>query len=312
MNLLHLKYALEVASSGSINKAAEKLEIEQPNLSRSIKELETALGVSIFSRSSRGMKVTVEGEEFLKYAEKILKQVDYVENMFRKDYAEKKKFSISVPRASYICDAFSSFAESLPHEEGFEIIYRETNALRAIKNIMEADYNLGIIRYAEQYDKYYKDMMENKGLAYEFITDFHYTLLMNEKSPLADLDEIHFSDLMDKTEIAHADPYVPYLPLSEVKKEELPVMEKRIFVFERASQFELLAKNTDMFMWVSPVPVSTLKRYGLIERVCEENRKTYKDVMIYKKDYRLTELDKSFITELCRVKRGLFGIKTFS
>ena len=83
MNLLYLKYAVEVAASGSINKAAEKLYMDQPNLSRCIKDLETSLGVSIFARSARGMKVTPEGEEFLKYAERILKQVDTVENMFR-------------------------------------------------------------------------------------------------------------------------------------------------------------------------------------------------------------------------------------
>ncbi len=93
MNLLYLRYALAVAANGSINKAAEKLYMDQPNLSRCIKDLEASLGVSIFTRSTRGMKPTPEGAEFLKYAEKILKQVDAVENMFRKDYSEKKKFS---------------------------------------------------------------------------------------------------------------------------------------------------------------------------------------------------------------------------
>ena len=307
MNLLYLKYAVEVAASGSINKAAEKLYMDQPNLSRCIKDLETSLGVSIFARSARGMKVTPEGDEFLKYAERILKQVDTVENMFRKNYAEKKRFSISVPRASYISDAFASFSCTLNSESGFEIFYKETNSLRAIKNILEADYRLGIIRYAEQYDKYYKDMMDIKGLADELVTEFNYELVMSKNSPLASLDEVHFSDLTDFTEIAHADPYVPSLPLVEVKKEELPQMEKRIFVFERASQFDLLSKNPDTFMWVSPVSETLLDRFGLVKRSCAENRKKYKDLMIYKKDYKLTELDKAFVTELCRVKRELFG-----
>ena len=307
MNLLYLKYAVEVAASGSINKAAEKLYMDQPNLSRCIKDLETSLGVSIFARSARGMKVTPEGEEFLKYAERILKQVDTVENMFRKNYAEKKRFSISVPRASYISDAFASFSCTLNSESGFEIFYKETNSLRAIKNILEADYRLGIIRYAEQYDKYYKDMMDIKGLAYELVTEFNYELVMSKNSPLASLDEVHFSDLTDFTEIAHADPYVPSLPLVEVKKEELPQMEKRIFVFERASQFDLLSKNPDTFMWASPVSETLLDRFGLVKRSCAETRKKYKDLMIYKKDYKLTELDKAFVTELCRVKRELFG-----
>ena len=53
MNLVHLKYAVEVAETGSINKASEKLYVSQPNLSRAIKELEASLGVTIFDRSAK-------------------------------------------------------------------------------------------------------------------------------------------------------------------------------------------------------------------------------------------------------------------
>ena len=50
MNILHMKYAVEVARLGSLNKAAETLMIAQPNISRSIKELEADLGITIFQR----------------------------------------------------------------------------------------------------------------------------------------------------------------------------------------------------------------------------------------------------------------------
>ena len=76
MNIVHLKYAVEIARTGSLNKAAENLYMAQPNLSRAIKELEADLGIAIFERSSRGMVATPDGEEFLRYAKKILEQVD--------------------------------------------------------------------------------------------------------------------------------------------------------------------------------------------------------------------------------------------
>ena len=50
-----------------------------------------------------------------------------------------------------------------------------------------------------------------------------------------------------------------------------------------------------------------LRRFGLVQKTCSENHKVYKDLIIYKKDYHLTELDRAFITELCRVKRELFA-----
>ena len=58
MNVLHMKYAVEVARLGSLNKAAESLLVAQPNLSRSVKELEAELGIAIFTRSAKGMVLT--------------------------------------------------------------------------------------------------------------------------------------------------------------------------------------------------------------------------------------------------------------
>ena len=65
MNILHMKYAVEVAKLGSLNKAAETLMIATPNISRSIKELEADLGITIFQRSAKGVVLTPDGEEFL-------------------------------------------------------------------------------------------------------------------------------------------------------------------------------------------------------------------------------------------------------
>lgn len=303
-----MKYAIEVARYGSINKAAEALLMNQPNLSRAIRELEASLGVQLFSRSAKGMVVTPEGEVFLHYAEKILKQVDEVENMFKHSLADKKRFSVSVPRAGYIAEAFAEFSKKINSAGNVEIYYKETNSKRTLKNLLEEDYKLGIIRYAEGFDSYYKAMFEEKGLAAELVTEFSYELTFSKNSPLAELDEIKLSDLSSLTEIAHADPYVPSLPFAEVKREELPDnVSRRIFVFERASQLELLSKNSETFMWVSPIPGDTLQKYGLICRKCPENRKVYKDVIVHRKDYRLSRLDSAFIEELCRAKRSLFG-----
>lgn len=303
MNILHMKYAVEVARVGSLNKAAETLLIAQPNISRSIKELEADLGITIFDRSSKGMFLTPDGENFIGYAKNILKQIEQVEDIYKNGSVKKQKFSISVPRACYISEAFAQFSKSLSFKPA-EIFYKETNSQRTINNILNHDYKLGIIRYAENYDRYFKSMLEEKNLCYEMVTEFSYSLIMSADCPLSKLDEIRFEDLKDYIEIAHADPYVPSLPLSKVVKEELPDnIDRRIFIFERASQFDLLSENSDTFMWVSPAPQKVLDRYNLVQRKCIDNNKVYKDVLIYKNGYKLTKLDKQFITELCESKR---------
>ncbi len=307
MNILFLKYAVEVANVGSINKAAEKLCVSQPSLSRAIKELEKELSITIFERTSFGISPTPDGEKLISYGRKILREIDDVENMFTSSAKEKKHFSISVPRASYIGEAIASFSLKLRNENDFEIFYKETNASRAIKNILEQNYGLGIIRYAEKYENAYKSLLEEKGLVGETIAEFSYGIVMSKRSPMAELSDIRFSDLENFIELAHADPYVPSLPLSVVRKEELPDnVRRRIFVFERASQLEILSKNDETFMWTSPLPDETLERYGLVRRQCVENAKKYKDVLIRKKEHKLSKYDTLFITELCNVKREIF------
>ncbi len=303
MNILHMKYAVEVARVGSLNKASESLYVALPNVSRSIKELEADLGITIFDRSAKGMTLTPEGEEFIGYAKGILRQIDQVEQLYRDGESGKQKFSISVPRACYISDAFAQFSKTLTDKPA-EIFYKETNSKRTIQNVLEHDYKLGIIRYAENYDKYFKAMLEEKGLCYEMVTEFSYVLLMSEESPLADKEEITFDDLSGYIEIAHADPYVPSLPMAKVLKEEHPDnIDRRIFIFERASQFELLTQNPQTFMWVSPAPREMLERYHLVQKKCVENKRVYKDMLVYRSGYKLSELDKSFITALCEAKR---------
>lgn len=305
MNVMYLKYAIEIAKTGSISKAAENLYVAQPNLSRAIKELEGSLGITIFERTPKGMTLTPDGERLVQYSKSALARLDQIENMFKSGQPNKQLFSISVPRATYISYAFAQFSKHINEDEPAEFFYKETNALRAINNVLTADYRLGIIRYAAMYDRHFKDMLEEKGLNYELVTEFTYSLIMNRESPLAELEEIGFKDLKAFIEIAHADPFVPSLPLSKVKKEELPDdIDKRIFVFERASQFDVLSTNPDTFMWVSPIPQELLDKFGLVQKKSKDNAKVYKDVLIYKKDYKLTKLDKQFITELCQAKRS--------
>ncbi len=302
MNLLHLKYAVVVAETGSISKASERLYVGQPNLSRAIKELENSLGVTLFDRSAKGMFLTSDGEVFVRYAKLLLNQVDAIEEIFRSGKDEKRRFSISVPRASYIADAFASFSMLLSSDDETEIFYQETSSQRAIQNILQEDYKLGVIRYAEGFDKYYRETLDEKGLAYELVAEFRFMLLMNSASSLANKDRITYEDLKTHIEVALVDSAVPSLPLTQSQKDE-EGSHRRIYVFERGSLIELLARNPECYCWASPVSKQVMKRHELVQRLCDENEQLYKDVLIRRRDYALSELDKLFVGELVRAKR---------
>ena len=306
MNILHMKYAVEVARLGSLNKAAETLMIAQPNISRSIKDLEADLGITIFQRSAKGMVLTPDGEEFIGYARDILSRIDKIEQSYRDSSHKKRKFSISAPRACYISAAMAEFSKHLG-DAPVEIYYKETNSQKTIKKLLENECKLGIIRYSDSYDQYYKDMLEEKELSHELVAEFSYVLLMSRDNPLAAKQTIAYDDLSDYIEIAQADPCASALSMPKGLREELhDKVNQRIFVLDRASRLDLLSENPKTFMWASTASQQILDRYNLVQRVCEDNKKVYKDVLIYHKEYKLTKLDKDFVTALGDAKRKFF------
>lgn len=306
MNVLYLKYAIEIEKTGSISKAAENLFMGQPNLSRAMKDLEHQIGIIIFKRNSKGIEITPDGVEFLQKAKKIIHDIDELEKTYQDNFNQTEKFAISVPRASYIADAFARFTNNIVFNKPVEIFYKETNSYRAMSNIIQAGYKLGIIRYQTSFDSYFKRSLEEKGLTGVVITEFKYQVLISKDSPLSTKDSICYEDLREYCEVAHGDPFVPSLPISETKKSEFSdEIDKRIYVFERASEFTLLERNPKLFMWVSPIPQELLDKFNLTTIPCSNNCKTYKDVLIYKKGYHLSKIDNEFIDLVCKVKREM-------
>jgi DNA-binding transcriptional LysR family regulator len=74
MELRHLRYFLAVAESEHVSRAAEQLHISQPPLSRAIRELETELGIALFTRAKRRLRITSQGTALLEDARAVLSQ----------------------------------------------------------------------------------------------------------------------------------------------------------------------------------------------------------------------------------------------
>ena len=74
--LQHLRYVVAAAEYGSFRRAAEALLLQQSTLSRRILQLEESIGVTVFERSSGGVRATPAGRDFLRIARSILEQMD--------------------------------------------------------------------------------------------------------------------------------------------------------------------------------------------------------------------------------------------
>ena len=75
MKLSQIRDVIAIAEHGSLRAAAQRLGLAQPALTRSIRELEHELGVSLFERQSRGMRLTAMGDAFIRRARAVQSEI---------------------------------------------------------------------------------------------------------------------------------------------------------------------------------------------------------------------------------------------
>ena len=106
MTLQQLKYAVAVADYKNITEASRRVFVSQPSLTASIRDLENEMGITIFSRSNKGVTVTNDGDEFLSYARQVLEQSALLEDRYKGGGGASTIFSVSCQHYSFAVHAF--------------------------------------------------------------------------------------------------------------------------------------------------------------------------------------------------------------
>ena len=297
MNTQYFLYAIEVEKTGSITQAAHNLFMSQPTLSKAIKDLEESVGFSVFKRTSKGVVPTQKGTEFLAHARKIAAQIRKMEQALQAQDISNQLFSLAIPRVSYIAQAASEFACAFDDRKDMEIDIRETNSMHVIDAVAYGHYVLGIIRCHVEDEDYFLKNLAEKGLQHETVWQSEYMALMRQDHPLARQEVLRGADFAPYIEIAFGDEEVPYIRVSESRSGELLEHTKRILVYDRAMQLDLLRSNPAAYGWTSAVPKDILERNNLIQRKCVRSRQ-FKDILISRAGYRFSKLDRTFLDML--------------
>ncbi|MDX1656965.1 MAG: LysR family transcriptional regulator [Candidatus Competibacteraceae bacterium] len=146
MELRHLRYFCTVAEELNLTRAAERLYIAQPPLTRQIKQLEEEIGAKLFNRQSRGLSLTPAGKFFLEHARQVLEKVDNaVEGTRRVARNERVIFGIGfVPSVFY--GQLPILIRRLRQNDNVEIVLQELITLEQVEALKAGRIDMGFGR----------------------------------------------------------------------------------------------------------------------------------------------------------------------
>ena len=233
MTLQQLKYIIQIVQYGSITMAAQKLYVTQPSLSKAVSELEQEMGITIFSRSNRGVILSEEGTKFLSYARQVVEQAELLEQTYKYGEPVKRIFAVSSQHYAFV---------ALVKEYGkdkYEFSLRELRTNDIIEDVYTQRSELGIIFLSNFNREVLMRILKNKELQFvpEFTAKPH--VFVSRKNPLADKKTVSREDLRLYPRLT----YDQGINNSFYFSEELHSTDdspKSIIVSDRATLFNLL------------------------------------------------------------------------
>ena len=194
MTLAQLRYAITVAGASSMNEAARKLFISQPSLSAAIKELEEEVGVELFKRTNRGISVTLEGEEFIGYARKVVEQYNLIESKYILKENTKKKFGVSMQHYTFAVKAFVEMVKQFGMDE-YEFEIHETKTYDVIEDVKNCKSEIGILYLNDFNKKVLTKLFHESAVEFHELLKCHIYVYLWKGHPLASKEEITLEEL---------------------------------------------------------------------------------------------------------------------
>ena len=160
MDLKQLQYFVVCAQTGSFSDAAKVLYSTQPSVSKVVKALEDALGMQLFERLPRGIRLTVQGQKVYRYACRITNEIDTLENMA--SHGMTKWIRVSLNPSSWFANQFVDF-----YNETYEKNYHFQLTTAGVRSVMDRvrDYvdDIGFVYIlSQQKENFLHEVSRNK------------------------------------------------------------------------------------------------------------------------------------------------------
>ena len=195
MNLSQLQYFVKLAEEEHYSRAAKELYITQPSLTYAIKSLEAELGVSLFERTGRTVRLTQVGADFRDYVDRglqeIEKGVDFVREYTSSLAGEIKIGAIFTVQGDYLPSLIKDYHEA----SGSEVVFH-----------MFQGFTMQLVEDLERdaYDVVFAARVPNKPeLCFDRVVSHELVVGVSKSSPLADRTILSLEDLQGKNIITY-------------------------------------------------------------------------------------------------------------
>ena len=238
MTLQQLKYADAVAECGSLSEAARQVFVTQPTLTESIRALEEELRVAIFTRSSRGVTVTREGEEFLASARQILDDAARIQEKYTGKAVRRPQFAVSCQHYAFAVDAFRAVVK-MNEAASYDFTLRETVTSEIIDDVARHRSEIGILYLSRRNETAISKILRKEELTFEELFAAKPHVFLGKKHPLAKKKAIKPHELDDYPYLTYEQGVENALYFAE---EVMPAIDrkKNIRVRDRATMTNLL------------------------------------------------------------------------
>lgn len=194
MNLYQLEYAVKAAEYNSISKAAESLFTSQASCSNAITSLEEELNIKIFKRTNKGVKLTPKGESFIAQAKIILEQTEVLEEIQNEPSSDIKPLKIACHRIFFVSNILVKLYNTYV-KDGLKILLNEASRDTVIDDVINGDYDLGLIALNSLESKFWMHILERSGLEYNEIRKEELLIYVGENNPYYNNSVIKLEDL---------------------------------------------------------------------------------------------------------------------
>ena len=186
MDLKQLQYLVTCAQAGSFSDAAKILYSTQSSVSKVIKALEDNLGMQLFERLPRGIRLTVQGQKVYHYACRITNEVEVLENMSANGMT--KWIRISMNPSSWFADLFVDF-----YNETYEKNYHFQLTTAGVRSVMERirDYmdDIGFVYILSQQEENFLHELAKNKLQFVSLYETDVILYPGRQTELYDLEK---------------------------------------------------------------------------------------------------------------------------